>query len=57
MPLAVYLALAILLGLGLLVSASRATASVGRGTSFVRWMVVVFVAYLGLVSLPLLVGS
>ncbi len=46
------------LGIGILLtfSASRATATVHRGRTFLRWMVVVFVAYLALISLPVLVS-
>lgn len=53
-PLAILLAL----GIGALLTwgATRATASVQHGPRFLRWMVVVFVTYLALISLPVAVG-
>lgn len=50
------LVLVVFLGGLLLLAASRATRTVERGTVFVRWMVLAFVAYAGLVSVPLIVG-
>jgi hypothetical protein len=50
------LALVGVLGGTLLLAATRATATVERGRVFVRWMVLAFVAFIGLVSLPLIVG-
>jgi hypothetical protein len=50
------IALAVGIGVLLTFSASRATASVHRGRTFLRWMVMVFVAYLALISLPVLVA-
>jgi len=43
-------------GVLLTLSASRATASVHSGRAFLRWMVIVFVAYVALISLPVLVA-
>jgi hypothetical protein len=57
MRLPVLLALVALFGGTLLVAATRATATVDRGRVFVRWMILAFAAFVGLVSLPLIVGS
>lgn len=46
----------VLLGVGLTVAATRATASVEDGRAFLRWMVVVFVTFLALISLPVVVA-
>jgi len=46
----------VLLGVGLTLAATRATASVEEGPVFVRWMVVVFVTFLALISLPVVVA-
>ena len=43
-------------GSALTFAATRATANVKRGALFLRWMVVVFAAYLALISLPILFG-
>lgn len=48
--------LVVLLGVGLTLAASKATASVDDGPVFLRWMVVVFVTFLALISLPVFVG-
>ena len=53
-PLAVLLAVTV--GALLTFSASRATASVRQGRVFLRWMVVVFAAYLALITLPVALG-
>ena len=52
------LAIFLVLGIGFLLTygATRATASVQHGPAFLRWMVVVFVTYLALISLPVLIG-
>jgi len=52
------ISIAAAVGVGVLLtfSASRATASVHRGRAFLRWMVIVFVAYVALISLPVLVA-
>ena len=42
---------AILVGAGLIYSASRATVTVDEGRTFVRWMLVVFACFLVLASL------
>ena len=52
--LAVLFVLAI--GSALTFAATRATANVKRGALFLRWMMVVFAAYLALISLPMLFG-
>jgi len=44
--------LALLVGALLTFGATRATARVKDGKAFLRWMVVVFVAYLALITLP-----
>lgn len=49
-PLAVVLALVV--GGLLTYGATRATANVHRGKTFLRWMVLVFVTYLALITLP-----
>ncbi|HSM61300.1 MAG TPA: hypothetical protein VK849_10905 [Longimicrobiales bacterium] len=48
--------LVLLLGGALTFGAVRATASVQRGRTFIRWMVVVFVAYVALISIPVVIG-
>ena len=53
-PIAFILALAI--GGSLTFAATKATASVTQGRTFLRWMFAVFVAYVALISLPVLVG-
>lgn len=53
-PVAVLLALAV--GSLLTWGATRATASVHRGKAFLRWMVVVFAAYLALITLPVVIA-
>ncbi len=52
--LAVLLALAV--GALLTFGASRATASVRRGGTFLRWLLVVFAAYVALITLPVFVA-
>lgn len=51
---AVLLALAV--GSLLTFGATRATASVHQGRTFLRWMVVVFATYLALITLPVVIG-
>jgi hypothetical protein len=47
----------VLLTGGLLTFAAiRATASVRAGSTFLRWMVAVFVAYIALITLPVIIG-
>lgn len=53
-PLAVLLALAV--GALLTYGATRATANVLNGRLFLRWMLVVFVTYLALITLPVALG-
>ena len=53
-PIAFILALSI--GGTLTFSATKATASVMKGRTFLRWMLAVFAAYVALISLPVLVG-
>lgn len=48
--------LVVLLGVALTVAATRATASVQDGAVFVRWMVVVFVTFLALITLPVVLA-
>ncbi len=52
------LAILLVLGVGALLTfgATRATANVQRGRTFLRWMVVVFVTYLALITLPVVIG-
>ena len=49
--------LAVAIGGLLTFGATRATANVHRGKTFLRWMVVVFVTYLALITLPVVFGS
>jgi hypothetical protein len=53
-PFAVSLAIAT--GALLTFGATRATANVLNGKLFLRWMVVVFVTYLALITLPVALG-
>lgn len=53
-PFAVLLALAT--GALLTFGATRATANVQKGRLFLRWMLVVFGAYLALITLPVLLA-
>lgn len=47
----------VLLTGGLLTFAAiRATASVREGSTFLRWMVAVFLAYVALITLPVVIG-
>jgi hypothetical protein len=48
--------LVVVLGVALTVAATRATASVQDGSAFVTWMVVVFVTFLALISLPVVLA-
>ena len=54
LPLAVALVLA--LGVTLVFAATRATATVEEGRTFIRWMMVVFVCFLALASLPVVIS-
>ena len=53
-PVAVLLALVV--GSLLTYGATRATASVHQGRTFLRWMVVVFATYLALITLPVVIA-
>lgn len=53
-PLAVLLAL--IVGGALTFGATRATANVRNGALFLRWMVVVFVCYAALITLPVVLA-
>lgn len=53
-PLAVSLVVA--LGVALSYAATRATATVEEGHVFIRWMLVVFVCFLLLASLPVVIA-
>lgn len=46
----------LLLGVTLTFGAIRATSSVQHGRRFLRWMLLVFVAYLAMISLPVAMG-
>lgn len=52
----VAVALTIAVGALLTFAATRATASVTHGRKFLRWMVLVFLAYVLLIGLPILVS-
>jgi hypothetical protein len=56
MPGAGWIALVLLAGATLIFGAIRATASVGKGSDFVKWMIVVSVAFITLASIPILAG-
>lgn len=49
-------AILLVLAIGVLLTygATRATANVSSGKVFLRWMVVVFVTYLALITLPVM---
>jgi len=53
---AVAVSVVLLLGATLTFGAIRATSSVHHGRTFLRWMLVVFVAYLAMISLPVAMG-
>jgi threonine/homoserine/homoserine lactone efflux protein len=55
-PLA-WVGVALVCGALLIWGASRATVSVNEGRVFVKWMVVVFGAFLVLAAIPILAGS
>lgn len=52
------LAVALVLGLGILLvfAATRATATVEDGPTFVRWMAVVFLCFLVLAAIPVVIA-
>lgn len=56
MKIAAAVLLVLVLGALLTFGATRATASVQDGKLFLRWMLVVFVMYLVMISLPVLVA-
>lgn len=56
MPVPLAVALVLVVGGALVFSATRASLSVDRGPVFIRWMLVVFVCFLLLVSVPVLAG-
>lgn len=53
-PVAVLLALVV--GSLLTWGATRATATVHQGRTFLRWMLLVFAAYLALITLPVVIA-
>ncbi len=53
-PIAILLAL--VAGALLTFAATRATASVHQGSTFLRWMLVVFATYLALITLPVVIA-
>ena len=54
---AAWVGVAIAVGILLIWGASKATVSVNDGRAFVKWMVVVFAAFLMLAAIPILAGS
>lgn len=52
----VAVALVVGLGLALIYAATRATATVEDGRTFIRWMLVVFLCFLLLASLPVVIA-
>ena len=57
MPAMAWVLITGVVGVLLVVASGSATASVTRGPTFVKWMVVVFAAFLVLASIPILAGS
>ena len=57
MKIAASVLLVLALGALLTFGATRATASVQDGKAFLRWMLVVFVMYLVMISLPVIIAS
>ncbi len=57
MPPFAWILAVVAVGIVLIFGASRATVSVNEGRTFVRWMLVVFAAFLLLASIPVLAGS
>lgn len=56
MSAAIAVPIVLLLGAALTWGAIRATATVQKGRTFLRWMIVVFVVYLAMISLPVTMG-
>ena len=48
--------LVVLTGAVLTFGAVRATASVRSGRTFLRWMIAVFIAYIALITLPVVIA-
>ena len=57
MPVYAWLLVVFAVGVLLVIGSGRATASVTRGPVFVRWMLLVFAAFLALASIPILAGG
>ena len=57
MPAYAWVLLVLAVGVLLVIGSARATESVARGPVFVRWMIVVFAAFLALASIPILAGG
>lgn len=57
MPPFAWVLVVLVVGVLLVLGASRATANVTEGPVFVRWMLLVFATFLALASIPLLAGS
>lgn len=49
-------ALVVALGVALIFGATRATATVDQGRAFIRWMLVVFICFVLLASLPVVIA-
>lgn len=57
MPPFVWVLIVLVVGALLILGSARATGSVTDGSVFVRWMILVFVAFLALAAIPMLAGS
>lgn len=53
----VWVVVVAVVGVFLVAAAANATASVSEGRRFVKWMLLVFIAFLALASIPILAGS
>ena len=57
MPALAWVLLVVAVGLVLVVASGRATETVTNGPTFVKWMLIVFAAFLVLAGIPILAGS
>lgn len=53
----VWVAVVVVVGVALVAASANATASVSEGKRFVKWMVLVFAAFLALAAIPILAGG
>ena len=57
MPTLAWVLILLVVGGLLILGSARATETVTDGPVFVRWMILVFVAFLALAAIPILAGS